>query len=740
VDPERAQFLFGTEEPGFDVDNEDELIAFFERELIGPNAGDDDLDDELVGSRAAVRAVVARQILGDEPPEVWRTVERLQEVGLGRAEIVNQMAFALMHVIQLVLHEGDEHDRDRYVSSLALLPLPPAAEVAAALETAVADEQGRSVAGAQGDVLRTLGRDDDALAEHIVDRVLDQRIEDGELKLLAPDRLVYPPPLTERIVLTHRVNESEKELGALSWVGSDLAGFAWYDELSTADGDDIAAFSFEYGHVGWQGPDGWLDDIAVGDLIGVRVEDGVVRIDRLQAEPAIDDQLIARVRRLYDAEVEESPLPLLCEDLVFALLVEDPTTFDRPQPPLSELCERAGLELRGALLGHDESVWQEDRRARRFARVHDAFDDDHDRAHDVLDLVDLADDPDATNEDLRHALSHLLDTDVCWGVIDELVDVDRVDEQDVALARDYAERLVRAADTPTEEMMAHFVAGVVDERGGDVLLADAQFDRALAADPDWGPAVDRAAWYASDRGDARRAANLWRTLELPDNAEVRAVESMARRVAVKRGRNDPCWCGSGRKLKVCHGDAPEPIPLPDRVPWLASKADGYVVRRGGEAALDLFDLALARGVDPDDHENVTSLIGDPIVLDVTLTEMGWFVSFLRDRGPLLPDDERQLAAGWLDVNRTVYDLEEVRPGDGMAVRDVRTGEQFDVREPTQRVHVQPGQLVCGRAVPDSVTRQFVGAVFAVAPDRVDEVLALCDAKDAHGLCRYAAGL
>jgi hypothetical protein len=26
-----------------------------------------------------------------------------------------------------------------------------------------------------------------------------------------------------------------------------------------------------------------------------------------------------------------------------------------------------------------------------------------------------------------------------------------------------------------------------------------------------------------------------------------------RREAPKLGRNDPCWCGSGRKLKKCHG-------------------------------------------------------------------------------------------------------------------------------------------------------------------------------------------
>ena len=48
-------------------------------------------------------------------------------------------------------------------------------------------------------------------------------------------------------------------------------------------------------------------------------------------------------------------------------------------------------------------------------------------------------------------------------------------------------------------------AGVADRVAfvqGDVLEADAHLQIAMEADPDWGPLVDRVAWYASDRGDA----------------------------------------------------------------------------------------------------------------------------------------------------------------------------------------------------------------------------------------------
>ncbi len=185
-------------------------------------------------------------------------------------------------------------------------------------------------------------------------------------------------------------------------------------------------------------------------------------------------------------------------------------------------------------------------------------------------------------------------------------------------------------------MIAHWVAGIVEERAGDVLAADTLFQAALASDADWGPLLDRAAWYASDRGDARRAASLWRALEEPPPEELRTVEAFAHRGGGKRGRNDPCWCGSGRKLKVCHPGLAEPTPLPDRVGWLCTKATGYLERQAGEAATDILELTFARATDSDDRESVAQAIMDPIVIDAALTELGWFERFLRDRARVAP--------------------------------------------------------------------------------------------------------
>jgi hypothetical protein len=752
MDPARLRFLFGTDDPAFDVDDDDELTDFFASDLLRTS---DDEDDGGAGAnalrpRALMRMVVARQILSDEPPEAWHTVERLRSLGFEREDILRQMALAPHEFALALADQDDESDAaevsDHYRATLEQLPLPAADDVVSAAHDVVAAEQGIPLARLRDEVPERLGRAGDELAQVIVDATIDDGLERGALIALPDDRVVDPVTLTQGIVLTHEYNESEEELEVLSWVGSDLGGFASYDDLWSSDDDHdlVEVFSLDAGHVGWSGPEGWLAGFAAGDLLAVRVGDNRrVRIERLDARPAVDDELVARLRRVYDRDIAETALPPLCSDLILDLLVDDPTTFDQPQLPVSELCQRAGLELRAGFVAHDDSLWRAQLRMLRANRVHDRFDDDdddHDLAHEVLDLLDVADDPDATDHQLRRAMDRMHDQTVCWAVLDEIVDTDGGAPDEVTHARAFAQRLVDVAQRPTERMTAHWVAGIVEERAGDVLAADAHFHVALEADADWGPLVDRAAWYASDRGDARRAASLWRALEEPPPEELHTVDAFAHRAGAKRGRNDPCWCGSGRKLKVCHPGAAEPIPLPDRVGWICTKAAGYLERQGGEAAADILELTFARATDPDDRESVAQAITDPVVLDTALTEFGWFERFLRDRGPLLPDDEVLLATSWLLVDRTVYEIEDTVPGKSMVLRDVRTGERLDVRERTLSMQAEIGQMVCGRAVPDGVTHQFVGGVFPVPPGSAEHVLALCNEGDAVELCEHVAGL
>ncbi len=76
-----------------------------------------------------------------------------------------------------------------------------------------------------------------------------------------------------------------------------------------------------------------------------------------------------------------------------------------------------------------------------------------------------------------------------------------------------------------------------------------------------------------------------------------------------------------------------------------------------------------------DEDDDFAGMADPLVMDAVLFEGGAFEDFLVVRGALLPDDERALAEQWLLTDRSVFEVEEVHRGEGLTVRDVRTGDR-----------------------------------------------------------------
>jgi hypothetical protein len=307
-----------------------------------------------------------------------------------------------------------------------------------------------------------------------------------------------------------------------------------------------------------------------------------------------------------------------------------------------------------------------------------------------------------------------------------------------------AERLVARARQSCEKATAHWLAAVTAERRGAVEEAESQLRAAVRADPGWEPAEDRLAWYESDQGDAAAAAARWRRLGLTadDSADLAMVERFETPAeGPKLGRNQPCWCGSGRKYKQCHLDRPAELPpLPDRVSWLRRKMVAYLERRGGPVGADIAGYALALLDDDDDEEILRSGMRQPLVIDIVLHEGGWLRRFLDDRGRLLPDDEAILLAAWLLAERTVIEVLDAVPGREVTVRDLRTGDRIPVRERTFSKQAQPGQLLCVRIVPDGEGHQFVGAPVRTAPGTESRLLEVLDEHDGHALLSYFAAL
>jgi hypothetical protein len=600
------------------------------------------------------------------------------------------------------------------------LPAPELPEIQRAIVEVVTAEQGIASNELSRRVVVQLGRTDDltlSLVEGVVERLI---MDDNVLVVLHPDRLVYPLRLFAGARLAHRVTEFEQELGRLYLGNADLVALEiGPDEEATFD---TAVFN-------------------VGDLVEV----GLGSNDRLEVltlpSADIDTAIVAEIGELYHEGYDYDGLPVELVDLFAGLCLRRPGVLLHPMAPMSELCVAAGLEVRNNHVGDGPDAWRNMRRGDRAHRAYDIFDGDHETAHRVLETIETLEDLSSSATDLRAAYGSMDDPEIGPVVLELSAGADALedDAEFEADARAMVAHLVAVARRDDDKSWAHLLAALVEERTYSVLAAEAHLHAAYSANPEFGPIIDRMAWYASDRGDAPAAVRWWRQVD-GDPGELAIVEDFAKPARSAMGRNEPCWCGSGRKFKACHLNAVAQPPLPDRVGWLCRKATSYLARRGGEAATDIEELCRCRATDPDDQGSVEAAMDDPIVIDGALTEMGWFETFLEARGPLLPEDEQLLAQSWLLVERTVFEIVEVHTGTGLVVRDLRTGDVLDVRERTMSRHTQVGDLWCARAVPDGESHQFIGGLFIVAPGTEIGLLELLDVGDPFALCEWVRNL
>lgn len=753
MDPDKIAFLFDDVPEGLDADDEEDRALLVAGQL-GP---DDDLDDAATRFRLTVHTAIANQIALDQPPDVWEAAQRMTAMGVDRASAIGNLVLAFLGPLHTTLSEQSAFDEERYRQRLSRLPLPTPDQVEEAL-VAIARE--RQPVGA-GELLAAAAdrfgyAPDDELFHTVADQAFDDLLEGRVLDFAGGDAVVHVPSLLADVVLTHTITEAEVATDTLA--GSfDLAPFAdaLGPDLVTADGVRLAPLSADRGHIGWRAPKGWLADLGAGTTIAVRMpgfaeadwfaDELAVEVARLDACPTVDPDLVDAVGAVYAEGTEESGLPLGAEDIVLGLVAADRSRFATPTAPLSTLCDAVGLERRASEVAHHLDQWARSLRLRRLGRLYGSLDGhDIDAAIEVLGALDPATGdpvPDATTRRTRQkALTAMhrdpvLLTRITFAVLGE------DDHEAEADAEEIAGQLLEAAQRDPEKAVAHWFAAVVAERHRAPEVAQDHLRAAAVAGPAFGPAVERLAWYLSDRGQARDAMRLLDRLA-PDVAQDdrRELRRFTAAAGPTLGRNEPCWCGSGRKFKHCHQGRPAVARLRDRTSWLSRKAIGFLERRYLQPPAEILDLAAIRA-GSDRFEDMARAFEDPLVLDVALHEEGWFADFVAHRGALLPDDERLLAAAWQLVDRSIHEIVEVRRDEGMTLRDLRAGDVIEVQEQALTRQVAAGTLLCARVVPDGEDgHQIVGGVFAVAPGTEATVLDILDRGDGGELLAYRAHL
>jgi len=621
---------------------------------------------------------------------------------------------------------------------------------------------------------RGVARGDD-VDEALVD-VLDDG--DGLVTVLVDERWALVPALLAGRMFTHRLTGPEVEHDFLD-AGPDLDPVGTLTEheeyqrlvpdgspvvavLLPFDADVLAERGIPAEVVGDSGalllPPDYLQGkgLAEGDVIALRITgDGLV-LEVVPYQVPMPERAVDVGDRLSAVLDAGTGGPISLATVVWTACADDPTLFAEPLPPLGEVLDGCGLPYDGELLapkGFDFRRWRANGRRAAIGRRHDLDDDEalavlaivmlyeqvaefHAvamKAHEDGDDTALSEfiselpadlGPDRkTATAVRTVLPKLAEPAIAEAVLAETM----VAGSDGAAALGlFAESLEPLA--PREARPAlRWLRGKAHERLGDVTRAEADYEAAESLDPTWPLALVDLARYAGDRGDAARGLALLRRAEAPqDDLLVGVLERFQVAPRSDLGRNDPCWCGSGRKYKKCHLRR-EQRPLDERATWLYQKAARFLA--DGPWGAEVLEVAKVRSQHSDDRFAVLDAMDDdPLVTDAVLFEGGLFAEFVRTRGALLPDDERLLADQWLLVDRSVYEVEQVRRGEGCTVRDLRTGDVHLVRERTASRQLKEGALICARVVPTGDTMQIFGGIEPVALRELDELLALLDTE------------
>jgi tetratricopeptide (TPR) repeat protein len=616
----------------------------------------------------------------------------------------------------------------------------------------------------------------DELARHLRERGMDDPDStiqwnllemDCPARQLVDDRWVWLPAVLTGRVFTHRLSTDEATHDVLT-VAPDLDPITTlceheqYQRFVDGSAVRVAVAGYDDDVLEERGIPAEVTDwspallLDSGTLATLGVGDGDTVGLRLTAEGLVLERVdviaqhTAGVRLAATLDADE---PTYVGAAVWTACVADAALFTDPLPPLSEIVDDHGLARRGESItpsGFDFGRWQFERRCELLAERHGIDVDDalvlttllelYDQTGRILAEADDADDADADETDEAYENPTLQPADhsddvtgelgaqLADPLLAELLVAETVggDHGGAAALGLFAEMM--EPKVPRAARVAwRWLRAVALERLGDTEEAERELLAAESMDPDWPLPLINLARFASDRGDVERGLALLRRSGDLEHPLVALLQ--AHRVGPRNdlGRNEPCWCGSGRKYKKCHLGR-EQLALADRVNWLYEKAAHHVYVAGWRDLLA--EVAYERYRHTHDlSDAVDAGMADDLVMDVVLFEGGAFAEFLEVRGHLLPDDERLLAEQWLLVERSLFEVNDVKPGVRMTVRDVRSGDSHEVLSRTASRHLKSGQLICARLVPagdDSM--QFFGGIEPIALHERDPLIELLDAE------------
>lgn len=205
------------------------------------------------------------------------------------------------------------------------------------------------------------------------------------------------------------------------------------------------------------------------------------------------------------------------------------------------------------------------------------------------------------------------------------------------------------------------------------------------------------------------------------------------------GRNEPCWCGSGRKYKNCHyaQDRAAAVPLWQRV----RRVEVDTIMRVGQWGEERYGLEAMRAAVrslTDRERAVAGRVAEPeeewpafqmLLLISALRPQGLEPGatlagqYLREHGAGLDEPTRLLLEGVDRQPLSFFQVRDCQPGVGIGLRDVLLGREFFVQEQAASREVYPGVILFGRVIPAGSEHLLMRlAPMGFPPDRLEQVL------------------
>ncbi len=210
----------------------------------------------------------------------------------------------------------------------------------------------------------------------------------------------------------------------------------------------------------------------------------------------------------------------------------------------------------------------------------------------------------------------------------------------------------------------------------------------------------------------------------------------------KPGRNEPCYCGSGKKYKQCHMAADLAAEREQRA-WADAarelRADLFDFAdeerfdaEAGEAAAHYWNGLYTAETLPLMSESEAERFLDWFAFDYTLPSTGGRIVELyrSEKGAGLPSPRGELLDQWVDAppmsgyELAGYDRQTLR------VKEFVSGQELDVFEPSGHGNAPLGSLLLGRPVPVHDHHEFFALSAYIPPEEIADLRDKLDAARA----------